>query len=170
VTRRPSTPTSSPNERRDSPAPPVSSGLRSDAWLGGDDEVALNHQAALRAAGFRRTAGSRAAGSRGAGSWGAGSRAAGSRGRRSRGRPLIGIACTASDLNRCDLGLTALAGAVRRDGQPAYGLYVGDGRTPEFRAYGMVVLTLEGDRISGITRFVDNSLMSWFGLPGSLAE
>ncbi|HEY6297278.1 MAG TPA: dihydroxy-acid dehydratase [Streptosporangiaceae bacterium] len=103
MTRRPSTPTSSPNERQDSPTLPASSGspaagLRSDAWVGGDDEVALNHRAALRAAGFRRP---------------------GARGRR---RPLIGIACTASDLNRCDLGLTALAEAVRRGVRAAGGL------------------------------------------------
>jgi len=77
----------------------VSSGLRSDAWLGGDDEVALNHRAALRAAGLRR------------------SRSGG----RSR-RPLIGIACTASDLNRCDLGLRSLAAAVRRGVRAAGGL------------------------------------------------
>ena len=69
-------------------------GLRSDAWLGGDDEVALNHRAALRAAGLRRP------------------------GR----RPLIGIACTASDLNRCDRGLTTLAAAVKRGVQAAGGL------------------------------------------------
>ena len=56
------------------------------------------------------------------------------------------------------------------NGQPAYGLYVCDGHSAVFGAYGLVVLTLEGERISGITRFVDNSLMSWFGLPGSLAE
>ena len=56
------------------------------------------------------------------------------------------------------------------NGQPAYGLYIPDGSAPAFRAYGIVVLTLEGDRISAITRFVDNSLMSWFGLPRSLAE
>jgi len=98
---------SGPNERPDSPASPASSGLptsglRSDAWLGGDDEVALNHRAALRAAGLRRSAGSR--------------------GGRSRGRPLIGIACTASDLNRCDLGLTALAEGVRRGVRAAGGL------------------------------------------------
>jgi dihydroxyacid dehydratase/phosphogluconate dehydratase len=102
-------PFSGSNERRDSPASPASSelpasglpasGLRSDAWLGGDDEVALNHRAALRAAGLRRSAVSR--------------------GRR---RPLIGIACTASDLNRCDLGLTALAEAVRRGVRAAGGL------------------------------------------------
>jgi len=75
-------------------------GLRSDAWLGGDDEVALNHRAALRAAGLRR---------------------AGGRPGRSR-RPLIGIACTASDLNRCDRGLTRLARAVRRGVLAAGGL------------------------------------------------
>ena len=37
-------------------------------------------------------------------------------------RPLIGIACTASDLNRCDRGLTMLAAAVRRGVQAAGGL------------------------------------------------
>jgi dihydroxyacid dehydratase/phosphogluconate dehydratase len=79
------------------PASPRSSVLRSDAWLGGDDEVALNHRAALRAAGLRRSRG------------------------RSR-RPLIGIACTASDLNRCDLGLRSLAAAVRRGVRAAGGL------------------------------------------------
>jgi hypothetical protein len=55
------------------------------------------------------------------------------------------------------------------NGQPAFGLYVYDGHAPTFGAYGMVVLTPEGDRISAITRFVDNSLMSWLGLPSSLA-
>ena len=79
--------------------------MRSDAWLGGDDEVALNHRAALRAAGFRRSRGS------------SGSR----RGQGSR-RPLIGIACTASDLNRCDRGLTELAAAVRHGVLAAGGL------------------------------------------------
>ena len=76
--------------------------MRSDAWLGGDDEVALNHRAALRAAGFRRS----------------GSSGPASRGR----RPLIGIASTASDLNRCDRGLSVLAAAVRRGVVAAGGL------------------------------------------------
>jgi dihydroxyacid dehydratase/phosphogluconate dehydratase len=93
-----------PNERWSSP----SGSLRSDAWLGGDDEVALNHRAALRAAGLRRSDGSRRPASR-------------RPGRPSR-RPLIGIACTASDLNRCDRGLTALAAAVRRGIEAAGGL------------------------------------------------
>jgi dihydroxyacid dehydratase/phosphogluconate dehydratase len=64
--------------------------VRSDAWLAGDDGVALNHRAALRPAGT--------------------------------GRPLIGIACTASDLNRCDRGLTELAEAVRAGVHAAGGL------------------------------------------------
>jgi dihydroxy-acid dehydratase len=69
--------------------------MRSEAWLSQDDEVALNHRAALRTAGFRRS--------------------------RAR-RPLIGIACTASDLNRCDRGLSVLAAAVRRGVAAAGGL------------------------------------------------
>src|ERR1700691_1364371 len=64
--------------------------MRSDAWLAGDDEVTLNHRAALRQAGT--------------------------------GRPLIGIACTASNLNRCDRSLTELAEAVRAGGRAAGGL------------------------------------------------
>jgi dihydroxyacid dehydratase/phosphogluconate dehydratase len=82
--------------------------MRSEAWLGGDDEVALNHRAALRAAGFRRSRGSR--------------ESRGPRGPRRSRRPLIGIACTASDLNRCDRGLSVLAAAVRRGVQAAGGL------------------------------------------------
>jgi dihydroxyacid dehydratase/phosphogluconate dehydratase len=77
--------------------------LRSDGWLVGDDEVALDHRAALHAAGWR------------------GPSVAGSGSGR---RPVIGIACTASDLNRCDLGLTALAAAVRRGVTAAGGLPV----------------------------------------------
>ena len=37
-----------------------------------------------------------------------------------------------------------------------------------FGAHGMIVLLLEGDRISAITRFVDNSNMARFGLPQML--
>jgi len=33
----------------------------------------------------------------------------------------------------------------------------------------MVVLTLEGERISAITRFIDDDVMRWFGLPLTLA-
>jgi len=57
---------------------------------------------------------------------------------------------------------------VRANGQPAYGCYVQDARAPVFRAHGMIVLTLEGDRLSAITRFVDNSNLARFGLPRML--
>jgi RNA polymerase sigma-70 factor (TIGR02960 family) len=59
---------------------------------------------------------------------------------------------------------------TRANGQPAYGCYVRDGHAAVFRAHGMIVLTLEGDRISAITRFVDNSVLGWFGLPRTLAD
>ncbi|HXW43534.1 MAG TPA: dihydroxy-acid dehydratase [Streptosporangiaceae bacterium] len=78
------------------PPPPAEHALRSQAWLTGDDEVALEHRAALRPAGLRSAA-----------------RAA---------RPVIGIACTASDLNRCDRGLDRLAEAVRSGVLAAGGL------------------------------------------------
>ena len=57
---------------------------------------------------------------------------------------------------------------ARASGQPAYGLYVTDGPATVFSSHGLIVLTLEGDRISAITRFVDNSVMEWFGLPQTL--
>src|SRR5215831_11748293 len=75
--------------------------LRSAAWMSGDDEVALNHRAALRIAGLAQAAETGSA-------WAE--------------RPLIGIACTASDLNRCDRGLTSLAAAVKRGVRAAGGL------------------------------------------------
>ena len=57
---------------------------------------------------------------------------------------------------------------TRANGQPAYGFYVQDEGDPVFGGHGMIVLTLEGDRISAITRFVDNGTMRAFGLPEML--
>jgi RNA polymerase sigma-70 factor (ECF subfamily) len=34
----------------------------------------------------------------------------------------------------------------------------------------MIVLTLAGDQISAVTRFLDSSVMSGFGLPRSLRD
>jgi RNA polymerase sigma-70 factor (TIGR02960 family) len=59
---------------------------------------------------------------------------------------------------------------VRANGQPAFGFYLQEAQAPVFRAHGMIVLTLEGDRISAITRFVDNSNLARFGLPRMLAD
>jgi RNA polymerase sigma-70 factor (TIGR02960 family) len=57
---------------------------------------------------------------------------------------------------------------TRANGHPAYGFYVTAGDAPGFVAHGLMVLTLEGDRVSAITRFVDNQVMGWFGLPQTL--
>jgi ketosteroid isomerase-like protein len=57
---------------------------------------------------------------------------------------------------------------TRANGQPAYGFYVQEPSGTVFGGHGMIVLTLEGDRIAAITRFVDNSTMRAFGLPEML--
>ena len=59
---------------------------------------------------------------------------------------------------------------TRANGQPAFGCYLQEAQAPVFRAHGMIVLTLAGDRISAITRFVDNSNLGRFGLPRMLAD
>ena len=59
---------------------------------------------------------------------------------------------------------------TRANGQPAFGCYLQDAHAPVFHAHGLIVLTLEGDRISAITRFVDNSILARFGLPRMLAD
>ncbi|MBB5955942.1 RNA polymerase sigma-70 factor (ECF subfamily) [Saccharothrix tamanrassetensis] len=57
---------------------------------------------------------------------------------------------------------------TRANGQPAFGCYQRDPRTPILHAHGVLVLTLTGSRISALTRFLDNSLLTVFGLPRSL--
>jgi RNA polymerase sigma-70 factor (ECF subfamily) len=59
---------------------------------------------------------------------------------------------------------------TRANGQPAYGCYRQDTHAPVFHAHGLIVLTLEGERISAVTRFVDNSVLPYFGLPRTLAD
>jgi SnoaL-like domain/Sigma-70, region 4 len=58
--------------------------------------------------------------------------------------------------------------ATRANGQPAFGHYIGDAQAPVARAVGVLVLTLEGDRISRITRFGGSAILSRFGLPRTL--
>jgi RNA polymerase sigma-70 factor (TIGR02960 family) len=55
---------------------------------------------------------------------------------------------------------------TRANGQPAFGAYL---RTPTGIRHGtgLLLLTLTGDRICGITRF-GSSVLPWFGLPRSL--
>ena len=57
---------------------------------------------------------------------------------------------------------------TRANGQPAFGCYFPDARTEIARPYGLVVLTLEGNRISAITWFAGSSVFPHFGLPRML--
>jgi RNA polymerase sigma-70 factor (TIGR02960 family) len=57
---------------------------------------------------------------------------------------------------------------TRANGQPALGHYIEDPHAPVLRCYGLIVLTLEGDRISGLTRFRDTAILPQFGLPRTL--
>jgi RNA polymerase sigma-70 factor (ECF subfamily) len=57
---------------------------------------------------------------------------------------------------------------VRANGQPAFGYYMEDRRANVLRCYGILVLTLAGDGIAGITRFGDSGVLPHFGLPRTL--
>ena len=59
---------------------------------------------------------------------------------------------------------------TRANGQPAFGCYRQDPQAAIVRSYGLMVLTLEGDRISAITWFGDRGLFPHFGLPRMLRE
>ena len=54
------------------------------------------------------------------------------------------------------------------NGQPAFGCYLRDAHVPVSHACGLMVLTLEGDRIAAITGFPDTSVFRSFGLPRTL--
>ena len=54
---------------------------------------------------------------------------------------------------------------TRANGQPAFGCYFPSPQTEIARPSAMLVLTLEGDRISAITWFGDSSVFPHFGLP-----
>ncbi|MBO2451707.1 RNA polymerase subunit sigma-70 [Actinomadura barringtoniae] len=56
---------------------------------------------------------------------------------------------------------------TRANGQPAFGMYVADPHTGLFRAYGLLVATIAGDRITVLTGF-PASVMPRFGLPRTL--
>jgi RNA polymerase sigma-70 factor (ECF subfamily) len=59
---------------------------------------------------------------------------------------------------------------TRANSQPAFGHYIDDAHAPIGRYYGIIVLTLEGDRISAITRFGDSGFLPAFGLPRVLRD
>ncbi|WP_239151705.1 sigma-70 family RNA polymerase sigma factor [Virgisporangium aurantiacum] len=60
--------------------------------------------------------------------------------------------------------------STRANGQPAFGAYISDGGEPTFRAHGIMVLTVAGDRLSAVTRFVSDGVLPHFGLPGELSS
>jgi RNA polymerase sigma-70 factor (TIGR02960 family) len=57
---------------------------------------------------------------------------------------------------------------VRANGQPAFACFVTDSDAPAGNGQGMIVLTLAGTRIRGVTRFLDNTLLPRFGVPAAL--
>jgi RNA polymerase sigma-70 factor (TIGR02960 family) len=59
---------------------------------------------------------------------------------------------------------------TRANGQPAFGCYLRDPHAPIAHAYGLMVLTLSGDRIAAITGFPDTSVFAHFGLPRTLRD
>src|SRR4029077_6254484 len=58
---------------------------------------------------------------------------------------------------------------TRANTQPAFGGYLPVPESEIARAYGLFVLTLEGDKVSAITWFADSSAFPHFGLPPILS-
>jgi hypothetical protein len=58
--------------------------------------------------------------------------------------------------------------ATRANTQPAFGCYLPVPHAAIARAYGLLVLTLEGDRIAAITWFFDTGVFPYLGLPRTL--
>jgi RNA polymerase sigma-70 factor (ECF subfamily) len=56
---------------------------------------------------------------------------------------------------------------TRANGQPAFAVYLLEPLTQLWRAFGLLVITAAGDRITAITRF-DNAVLAHFGLPRTL--
>ncbi|MFL5902552.1 MAG: sigma-70 family RNA polymerase sigma factor [Solirubrobacteraceae bacterium] len=59
---------------------------------------------------------------------------------------------------------------TRANGQPAFGCYLPDKQATIARPYGLMVLTLDRDRLSAITWFGDSSVFAYFGLPRALRK
>jgi RNA polymerase sigma-70 factor (ECF subfamily) len=57
---------------------------------------------------------------------------------------------------------------TRANGQPAFAYYLGDRQAGVARAGGLFVLALNGDAICTITRFGDNGVLPYFGLPRTI--
>ena len=59
---------------------------------------------------------------------------------------------------------------TRANGQPAFACYFTDSDAPAASGNGIIVLSLAGPRIGGVTWFLDNALLPRFGVPAALEE
>ena len=59
---------------------------------------------------------------------------------------------------------------TRANGQPAFGCYMKDPHAAIAHAYGLMVLTLRGARVSGLAGFADTGVFPAFGLPRTLPD
>ncbi len=59
---------------------------------------------------------------------------------------------------------------TRANRQPAFACYITRPDEDVADAAGVIVLTISGDRISGITRFLDTGLHRLFGLPETIGR
>jgi hypothetical protein len=59
---------------------------------------------------------------------------------------------------------------IRANGQPAFGCYLRDPDRGRPHAYGLMVLTLEGEHVAAITGFPDTGVFAAFGLPRTLRQ
>jgi RNA polymerase sigma-70 factor (TIGR02960 family) len=57
---------------------------------------------------------------------------------------------------------------TRANGQPAFAYYLGDPASGVAHAGGLFVLTVDGEAITAVTRFGDNGVLPYFGLPRTL--
>jgi RNA polymerase sigma-70 factor (TIGR02960 family) len=71
-------------------------------------------------------------------------------------------------LLRSHLGREPKLLPARANGQPALVLYLPDPNAPIWRACGLIVLALRGERIQALTRFGDLSNLARFGYPRTL--
>jgi RNA polymerase sigma-70 factor (ECF subfamily) len=71
-------------------------------------------------------------------------------------------------LVRSHLGQQLKLLPARANGQPALVLYLPDPNAPIWRACGLIVLALRGERIHALTRFGSLSNLARFGYPRTL--
>jgi hypothetical protein len=57
---------------------------------------------------------------------------------------------------------------VRANRQPVFACFVSDSDAPPASGQGLIALTLAGDRIAGVIRFLDDALLPRLGVPATL--